>query len=41
MQGNTLKCSVEEIERIRPRVRDNYMLSFLDVRFKIFFETYY
>ena len=41
LRGNTLKCSVEEIERIRPRVRDDYMLSFLDVRLKIFFQTYH
>ena len=41
LQGNTLKCSVEDIERLRPRVRDDDTRSFLDVRFKIFFQTYY
>jgi len=34
-------CSIEEIEHIQPRVRDDYMLSFLDIRFKIFFQIYY
>ena len=33
LQGNTLKCSVEDIERFRPRVRDDDTRSFLDVRF--------
>ena len=33
LQGNTLKCSVEDIGRFRPRVRDDDTRSFLDVRF--------
>ena len=41
LQGNTLKCSVEDIERFRPRVWDDDTRSLLDVRFKMFFEIYY
>jgi hypothetical protein len=33
LQGNTLRLSVQEIERFRPRVRDNETLTFLDVSF--------
>jgi hypothetical protein len=33
LQGNTLKCLVEDIECFHPRVRDDDKRSFLDVRF--------
>ena len=33
LQDNTLKCSVKDIERFRPRVKDDDTRSFLDVRF--------
>ena len=32
---------LKEIERVRPRVNDDYILGFLDVRLKIFFQTYH